>query len=316
MILTLALNPTVVRTIHIDGLQVDQHNEATSDTLSVGDCGIYSGYIIKKLQGDPYVMGVSGGIGGRFIKNFLDKNKIKTDFLHVDHETKTRLMLHDVIHDTTTEILSHNHQLTERDFINIKHRIYHHIQEAELIAVTGDDQWSSQFIHDLNNMTKDTVRIVTAVEGESVKECLQERVYASVMDRDNLESLDLDFPEDEEGFERIRDFRRNQGMKYLVIQGQQEIIGFAKNKICKVNYHAKDSIYPVVKSMILGGLCMGIKRGYSFETTIKLMGAIGNNSSLDEYPLIIRRHEIDRGMKHAKIHEIYNQRNGYIAGVI
>ena len=316
VILTIALNPAVVRTINVEGFQIDQSNEANQDALSVGDCGIYSAYIVKLLQGDPYVMGISGGIGGRYIKNFLDKNKIKTDFLQVDHETKTHLFIHDSIHDTTTKILSHNNQLTQRDFINIKHRIYHHIKETELITLTGDDSWSAEFIRDLNSMTKNAIRIITAVEGDSFKACVNERVYASVMDLDNLKALGFDFPEDIDSFERIRNFRREHKMKYLVIKGQYEIIGFAKNKICKVNYHAKDSIYPIVKSMILGGLSIGIKRNYSFETMIKLMGAIANNCSADEYPFVIRRNEIDRGMKHSKLYEIYNQRNGYtIEGV-
>lgn len=314
VILTLALNPAVVRTINVEGFQVDQHNEAVYDALSVGDCGIYSAYIVKILQGDPYVMGVSGGIGGRYIKNFLDKNKIKTDFLQVDHETKTHLLIHDNINDTTTKILSHNNQLTERDFINIKHRIYHHIKETELIMLTGDDAWSSNFIRDLNTMTKGAIRIITAVEGDSFRECINESVYACVMDVDNLKALGYDFPEDEESFERIREFRRAHKMKYLIVKGHYEIIGFAKNKICKVNYHNKNSIYPVVKSMILGGLSVGVKRNYSFETTIKLMGAIANNCSVDEYPFVIRRNEIDRGMKHSKLYEIYNQRNGYSIG--
>jgi fructose-1-phosphate kinase PfkB-like protein len=316
VILTIALNPAVVRTINVEGFQIDQSNEANQDALSVGDCGIYSAYIVKLLQGDPYVMGISGGIGGRYIKNFLDKNKIKTDFLQVDHETKTHLLIHDSIHDTTTKILSHNNQLTQRDFINIKHRIYHHIKETELITLTGDDSWSAEFIRDLNSMTKNSIRIITAVEGDSFTACVNERVYASVMDLDNLKALGFDFPEDVDSYERIRNFRREHKIKYLVIKGQYEIIGFAKNKICKVNYHAKDSIYPIVKSMILGGLSIGIKRNYSFETMIKLMGAIANNCSSDEYPFVIRRNEIDRGMKHSKLYEIYNQRNGYtIEGV-
>ncbi len=83
--------------------------------------------------------------------------------------------------------------------------------------------------------------------------------------------------------------------------------------------YAKSTIIPKQhisgsESMILGGLSVGVKRNYSFETTIKLMGAIANNCSVDEYPFVIRRNEIDRGMKHAKLYEIYNQRNGYSIG--
>ncbi len=96
-----------------------------------------------------------------------------------------------------------------------------------------------EFYRDLNTMTKGAIRIITAVEGDSFRECINESVYACVMDVDNLKALGYDFPEDEESFERIREFRRTHKMKYLIVKGHYEIIGFAKNKICKVNYHTK-----------------------------------------------------------------------------
>jgi hypothetical protein len=66
--------------------------------------------------------------------------------------------------------------------------------------------------------------------------------------------------------------------------------------------------------MILGGLTIGVKRNYPFEMIMKLIGAIADACDVNEYPFVISRKEIDRGMKRIKIYEIYNQRNQFVIG--
>lgn len=314
MILTIALNPIVVRQMYMDGLQLDTMNYAVTDKLSVGDCGIYSAYVIKVMQGEPYVMGISGGIGGRYIKNYLDKNRIKTDFLQVDHETKTHLILNDTVNDTRSVIISHNDDISPRDYTNIKHKLHHHLDDCDVITISGNDHWSASLMKDIDNLSHGNHKVIVAVEGDALFKCLDERAYAVILDTDNLEAMGYAFPEDEESIERLHAFARAHSIHYLLVKGQYEIVGFSKNKVCKVHYHAKDSIYPIIKSMILGGLAIGVKRDYSFEKTMKLMGSIANNSSINDYPFVIRRKEIDRGLKHAKLYELFNSKQGFING--
>lgn len=312
LILTIALNPSVVRKINISNFRTGELNVASKDELSVGDCGIYSAYVIKVMQGDPYVMGVSGGIGGRFIKNFLDKNRIKTDFLHVDHETKTLLLLEDDKNNTLTSISSHNEEITKRDFINIKHKLNHHIDETSIVTISGSDHYTVNLLDEIHKMCKQRKKIILGAEGKALKDCITKDVYSVVIDHSDLESLGLSFPEDKTTYEAIKAFQKEYRIKYIIVKGNYEIVGVTKNKICKVNYSAKDDLYPIVKSMILGGLTIGVKRDYPFEKIMKLIGSIATGCSINEYPFVIKRKEIDRGIKTTKLFEVYNQRNGFI----
>lgn len=312
MILTIALNPSVVRKINICNFKTGQLNVAKNDELSVGDCGIYSAYVIKVMQGDPYVMGVSGGIGGRFIKNFLDKNRIKTDFLHVDHETKTLLLLEDLEKNTVTSISSHNEEITNRDFINIKHKLNHHIDETDIVTISGSDHYTANLLDEIHKMVKQQKKIILGAEGNALKACIGKGIYSVVIDHSDLESLGLAFPEDEKSYEALKAFQKQHRIKYIFVKGNYEIVGFTKNKITKVLYSTKDDLYPIVKSMILGGLTIGVKRDYPFERIMKLIGSIATGCSINEYPFVIKRKEIDKGIKTTKLYEIYNQRNGYI----
>jgi len=314
LIITIALNPSVVRKININDFKLGVLNQSAANELTIGDCGIYSAYVIKVMQGDPYVMGVSGGIGGRFIKNFLDKNRIKTDFLHVDHETKTLLLLHDITNETVTSVTSHSKEITNGDFVNIKHKLNHHIDETNIVTISGSDSHIPSLLDEIHKMSKDSKKIILGTDGNIISECIKKNIYSVVIDNHDLQFLGLTFPETEEQYEEIRQFQRRHAIRYLIIKGNYEVIGFSKNKICKIHYHTKNDLYPIVKSTILGGLTIGVKRNYQFEKIMKLIGSIANGCNINEYPFIIRRKEIDKGVNITKLFEVYNERNGYIKG--
>jgi len=312
LILTIALNPSVVRKININNFKIGEFNVSEKDELSIGDCGIYSAYVIKVMQGDPYVMGVSGGIGGRFIKNFLDKNRIKTDFLHVKHETKTLLLLEDDINKTLTTISSHREEISSRDFINIKHKLNHHIEETGIVTISSGDHYTSKLLDEIHKMSKKRKKIILGAEGNALKSCIDKGIYSIVIDHTDLELLGLEFPNNKKTYEALKEFQNKHKIKYIIVKGNYEIVGVTKNKICKVLYSTKDDLYPIVKSMILGGLTIGIKRNYPFEKIMKLIGSIATGCSINEYPFVISRKEIDRGVKNTKLYEVYNQRNGFV----
>lgn len=312
MILTIALNPSVVRQINIKDFEIGRTNEAVTDELSVGDCGIYSAYILKAMQADPYVMGISGGIGGRLIKNYLDRNRIKTDFLQVDHEIKTRLIIEDEVNKTITTVVSHNDVISQRDFINIKHKLNHHLSETHIVAVSGSDTYLPKMLDDIHAMSKEAKKIIVNVEGPIVSDTLGKKIYGALIDADDLVRLGINFDYSDESYEIIKNYQKMKQIKYLVVKTEDEIIGFAKNKICKVSYQSRDTIYPIVKSAIFGGLVVGVRRNYPFEMIMKIMGSLANGCSVSDYPFIIKRKEIDKGINLTKITEVYNLRNGFV----
>lgn len=309
MILTVALNPMVVREIKVNKLALHSTNESQADYLRVGDCGVYAAYILKVMQAEPYVMGISGGIGGRYIKNFLDKNRIKTDFLQVQRETKTVLRLTDDQGQTT--ILSHNEVISNNDFVNIKHKINHHIDQAEMVLLSGEDYHVTRILDEIHSLAKDTKKIVSGIRGSIIKPCLDKNIYAALLAKTELDQLGLTMPTKDEHYDRIREFQQVKKMKYLLIYDSQFITGFSKNKICRVANNGKPASEIILRSLVLGGLALGVKRKYTLESMMKLIGAITEGADIREYPVVISRKNIDRNIKKVKLIEIYNGRNGY-----
>jgi len=314
MLLTIALNPSVIRQINLEKLIHGSANVAHSDNLSVGDCGIYSAYILKIMQIEPYVMSITGGIGGRFVKNFLDRNRIKTDFLQVDYEIKTHLFISDDSQNQTTSIISHNNSLSQKDFVNIKHKLNHHLAETQIVAISGEDPYLPGIIDDIHAMSKDTKKIVVNTIGSVIKDVLTRNVFAALIDCNDLPMLGIDFELTEECFEKIKVYQKANHVRYMIVKTSDRLIGFTKSKICMVSYEAKDSIFSIINSTVFGGLIVGIRRNYPFERMMKLMGTLANSCSLSDYPFIVNRHEINQGINKTKIVEVFNARNGYCMG--
>jgi len=314
MLLTIALNPSVIRQINLDKLNYGNANVAQSDNLSVGDCGIYSAYVLKIMQVDPYVMSITGGIGGRFVKNFLDRNRIKTDFLQVDYEIKTHLFISDISQNQTTSIISHNNSLSQKDFVNIKHKLNHHLAETQIVAISGEDPYLPGIVDDIHAMSKDTKKIIVNTRGNVIKEVLTRNVFATLIDYNDLSMLGIEFEFSEDCFEKIKMYQKAHHIRYIIIKTSNRLIGFTKSKICMVSYEAKDSVFSIINSTVFGGLIVGIRRNYPFERMMKLMGTLANNCSLSEYPFIVNRHDINQGINKTKIIELFNARNGYCMG--
>ena len=135
MILTVALNPVVEKTAVIDGLEIDGINQIQDYRLVLGPSAIYSAYIIKLLQGEPYVIGFAGGIGGRYIKNFMEKNRIKSDLLWKDRESRSVLRIIDSVYNTKTILVDNTFSYDEKDKKNIKHKLQLLLKDTEVVIV-------------------------------------------------------------------------------------------------------------------------------------------------------------------------------------
>lgn len=323
MILSICINPSVIRTIVIDG-GLQGTSEAISDNLSISDSGIYSAYIIKIMQGEPLVIGFSGGIGGRFVKNFLDTNKIKSDLIRNHRETGTTLCICDKQGKKLSTILSHKQEYSKHDKVNIKHKIFNHLRDIDLVVYHGDQKSYEIVADEIVHMTKEPKKLIVSMEGEAICQIFDHRIFGIVLDekdknyiqevmgKANILSETKYAQGTKEWMEEYREFFTKKKIHIGCIITNQYIYGFTKNKICRVIVKERSDNQSLIKSTILGGIAIGTKRKYTLEKTMKLIGAIANEVNPKNYPFVLRRKEIDRNSKHTSLEEMYNHRNGYI----
>ncbi|NDL67748.1 PfkB family carbohydrate kinase [Anaerotalea alkaliphila] len=316
MILTITLNPTVVKTAYVDGLQLDGDNLITKYQMAVGDCAVYSAYIIKLLQGDPYVLGFAGGISGRFVKSYLDKNNIKSDFNWKDQETRSAIIVKDTRTGQETTLVDQTMRFTPTDFKNFKHKFRNHFQECDVMVLNGDSTNESiiSMIEEIMLMANQHKKVIGAVEGSEIKHLLEKSPYALVVGRENLASIDIGADLGPlEVVEALRGLLVRHKVHYIVFNDEVELYGISRKKICKAEYAKAKDIHDLnsLKSAIVGGVAVSVKRGYEFEKMLKLIMAIKYSVDSARFPEVCSRKDVDLLMNKVKLVEIYNSQAGY-----
>ena len=319
MILTIVLNPSVEKTAIVDGVEINQVNQIEDYRLIIGPSAIYSAVVAKVLQGDPYVIGFAGGIGGRYIKNFMDKSKIKSDLIWKDMETRSTLKVIDSIHMTETKFVDRTFSFDENDLKYIKNKFVSHSRESNVMVINdgnASDEKIVEMVEALMDGAKDNgIKTIISLAGNQLRKTLDYHPFSIALQKKDLVELEIDTNvEHEELLEQLRIFTIQYKIRYLIYDDGKSIYMIAKNKICSVSYYdfleQKEELGS--KDAIVGGLSVAISRQYEMERTTKLLGAITVAMNVDNYPIVVCRKDIDHYSRKLKVREIYNKRDSYL----
>lgn len=309
MIITVALNPGIEKRITVDALAIGDTTEVIDYQLSIGRSSVYSAYIMKLLQGDPYVLGFAGGIGGRYIKNFLDKNRIKSNLIQKEQEIESVFII-EMPNQKDTVLIDHAHKLDEADARNFRHKLIGHINDSNIVLLNGDtvDETALSIMEDTMLLCKkEGKRVVLSVEGNNVEKFVGFAPYAWIVDDEQLEQLGI-LGTTEERIKGMHSFIVENGIHYAFYPIEKGIVGLSKNKICVGTFDGLTiDKASWMKEALAGGIAISIKRKYGFERMVKMATAIGVAIHSEDYPDICTRKEIDNKIKQSKLTEYYSK---------
>ncbi len=314
MILTVLINPYLIRQIKVSGWKADGQNKILEESLTIGDSGVYSAHIMKILQGEPFVIGFSGGIGGRFIKNFLDKRRIVSDFIAIGGEPKMLTMMTDLAKTKEYSFLSNGYEPAESDLKALKHKFHNHVRECDTIVFAGrlSSPRALEKAEEVLAMVEEGQKAVVQASSDNIELLSKYHPYAVVTDVEALRQIGLDGIWRPAETEKLQKWMRTYRIKYFFVQTPETIYGLSRSKIAYVSYPPKDKTEDIIQSAILGGLAIGVQRDYLMEKNLRLAGAIARQIDVRSFPDIIRRREIDQAMNQVRLKEVYNEKNGYL----
>lgn len=309
MIITIALNPGIEK-----HLQIEKYNEGTNVPvqqyeLRIAGSGIYAAYIMRMLQAEPYVLGFAGGIGGKYIKNFLDKNRIKSNLVTKDKELKTTVIITNN-QGVTTRLVDDEEAFAETDGKNIKHKMVAHLDEAELVFINGaiKHEGSRDIIHESIDNTKEAhKRLLLSLDGWEIQPFIERSPMAVMLDEKQVEILTEHADSLEDTLEQLREIGVENMIHYIFFQTGNQVIGITKNKISYGTIHgAALTSVSWSKDALSGAMAIGIKRRYEFERILKLMTAVNYSISEAAYPVLCSRKDVDTYMNKVKIIDYFS----------
>ncbi|MDP4178626.1 MAG: 1-phosphofructokinase [Bacillota bacterium] len=93
MIYTVTFNPAIDYIVNIDDFKIGEVNRVKMDTKYPGGKGINVSRVLNNLEVKSTALGFIGNFTGEYIKNHIENEGIKTDFINVDEDTRINIKI-------------------------------------------------------------------------------------------------------------------------------------------------------------------------------------------------------------------------------
>ncbi len=311
MISTILLSPEIEKTILMDDFKKGEIQNINEYKIKISSCGIYSAYIIKLLQGEPLVLGFAGGLGGRFIKNYLDKNRVKSSLIYKNNEVKSTFIIDDG--NSKTILRDGNSFFNDKDFKNLKHKLITNMEKTSLFLATSslkNDSERELLDSTLEFLATKHKRYILSVTDGCIDKYFAKSPTAIVADFEQFEIL-RNINSLQEKLEILREISKKRQIKMLAIVDGYNLYGISKNKIVRITCENSKKID---RNAVAGAISICIKRKYEFEKTMKVAGAIAEKFDSNDFPDFVSRSDIDKYKSKVRLEELYYD-GKFIAGI-
>lgn len=215
MIYTVTLNPSIDFIVRIDSVKIGSVNRMDSDDKFVGGKGINVSRILKRLGQDNTATGFIGGFTGRFVEEGLIAEGIKTNFVHVNQDTRINVKIKA---DQETEINGTGPVITKEQVLALENILQQLSQDDTVVfAGSAPSNLGNQIYERLIPLVRQTgAQIVCDFEGQTLLDALD---YQPLLVKPNNHELEAIFKVNLNGITDVEKYARQ-----ILAKGAQNVI--------------------------------------------------------------------------------------------
>ena len=215
MIYTVTLNPSIDFIVRIDSVKIGSVNRMDSDDKFVGGKGINVSRILKRLGQDNTATGFIGGFTGRFVEEGLIAEGIKTNFVHVNQDTRINVKIKA---DQETEINGTGPVITKEQVLALENILQQLSQDDTVVfAGSAPSNLGNQIYERLIPLVRQTgAQIVCDFEGQTLLDALD---YQPLLVKPNNHELEAIFKVNLNGITDVEKYARQ-----IHAKGAQNVI--------------------------------------------------------------------------------------------
>lgn len=318
LIVTVTLNPSIERTCIVEGLEVDKENIVLDQSSAVIGGQVTTGKVIKILQSEPMIFGLFGGLNGRYIKNHMDKLKIRTNIIWMPGETKNKISIVDPVSGTKTVFLDKGIAVAKKEKNRIMRNFEESIKDCSAV-VLGDEipsELEPELFAEMIRIAKErSKKTIITGEGEALRKAVEAHPYALKITKKGLEDLGIGKVSNDKLPIALYELLQSYRIHYLALDlGIEGAYLLSKNKVCYLR--SEKTIEPLktegATETFMGALAVGIERKYEQEKIGKIAVAASLAAMNVDDQEICRKIDVDFLMKKIKVRELMNQKGGWI----
>lgn len=137
MILTVTLNAAIDKRYVVENFQVGEVNRVKECAYVPGGKGLNVSKPLAISGADVVATGFVGGHAGNYIEDTLKPFHIKSEFYHVEAESRSCINIWDETNHVQTEFLEPGFTLTEADFEGFEEKFKGLVEKADVVAMSG-----------------------------------------------------------------------------------------------------------------------------------------------------------------------------------
>ena len=277
MIYTVTLNPALDYDIYMDSFQETELNFSKEVNIRAGGKGINVSKVLSNLGIESEALGFTAGFTGDFIKRDLEKQKIKTDFVELDGNTRINVKINNSGKETEIAGLSPDIIPEAKKLLLEKIK---HLKDGDMIILSGSIPKSlgKNIYKEISEMLDNkNVKIVLDTRGDLISE----NMHGNFLIKPNIKELEEMFGEKLDTMEKIIEKGRNflkKGIENIIVSmGGKGAVFINKEEA----YFAKAPEGQLINSVgsgdsMVAGFIAGIESGKTLGDSFRLAVAAGS----------------------------------------
>ena len=283
MIYTITLNPSLDYTLKVNRLDFSDINRADETAVSFGGKGINVSAVLKELETESVALGFVGGFFGDKLESLLEKEGIKTDFVHIQNETRINVKIRC---GKELDINAEGPEVSESE-INEFFKKLEMIKEGDYAVLAGSIPkafFENIYEKIMQKLSEKGIHLVVDAQGDLLLNSLRFKPFMIKPNHHELEAIFGVAESEEEIIKNARKLREMGAENVLVSLAENgAILVDANEKVHKIRNAEGTFINSVGcgDSMVAGFISGYIKTG-DYAHALKLGGACGNATAYSE----------------------------------
>ena len=310
MILTLTLNPCIDKTIYLDELTVGSYNRVKSTREDLAGKGLNVSIVLNHLGEDTLCMGFNFKSNGHLLRQLLDRQGVRHDFLLEEGAIRTNIKLFDRSCQVMTEINEAGPQVCRTAVEQLLQDLEAALEHTDILVMSGSipPGVPTDIYQRLIKMANDKqVKTVLDAAGEPLLLALKEKPY--LIKPNTLEFEQAFQAELERGMDTLEIARQavRSGIPYLCLS-----MGAEGAMLIDSDHAYQAKPLPLKPKGLTGagdsmvaGLCYAICKGLESEDMLRYAMAAAGGSIRQEGTILAGKNDIEELLPLVEIQTLY-----------
>lgn len=299
MILTVTLNAAIDKRYVVEEYRPGQVNRVKECTYTPGGKGLNVAKALATAGAEVTATGLLGGCSGSYIEKALSAFAIRSDFYHLEAESRSCVNIWDEKNQRQTEFLEPGFTVTEREFEEFLAKFREMVKSASVVALSGSaprglpQDCYRQLVEICKEKGK---KVILDTSGALLEKGMEAFPTMIKPNRDEIKMLTGKSCESMEEILEAAERLYEMGIETVAISlGSDGCVAAGKEGIYRAIVPKMDAVNTVgCGDTMIAGFALGMAENASLAETLRKASAISAASAMHEKTGMFRMEDMER----------------------